>query len=97
MATAGVCLYCGVTDEHVDGNKLSWRDASRICCSKYSCVTAHYAAAKKAARAARPAQPKSFRQRVAELTGQGYGYGLACATARREERQRLRARKRRAA
>lgn len=48
--TAGVCRYCGVTDDQVDGNKLSWHDAERTCCSKYACVKKHHSAARIAQR-----------------------------------------------
>ena len=85
MPTPGVCTYCGVTDEQVDGNKLSWHDATRTCCSKYSCVKAHC----KAQRKARQPKPKS---RFAELLAQGFGVGAARIEIEREERRRRRQR-----
>jgi hypothetical protein len=82
LPTSGVCRHCGVTDEQVDGNKLSWHDASRTCCSKYACVKAHHNAARK-----RAVRPKS---RFAELIAQGYGSGGARLQIEREDRQRRR-------
>ncbi len=80
MMAAGVCAYCGVTEEKIDGNKLSWHDNSRICCSKYDCVRKHYAALKAAAEkrraerdAARAANPYKY-----------WGYGAFV-----EEKRRL--------
>lgn len=94
MATAGVCLYCGVTDEQVDGNKLSWHDASRVCCSKYACVTRHHAA-----RLRRGQKPKPT-SRFAEIAREhpAWGRGAISEQIRREEAaQRRRARRKRAA
>jgi hypothetical protein len=75
--TPGVCVHCGVTDEQVDGNRLSWHDASRTCCSKYACVKAHLNAARNAA-----IKPKS------EFAGQEYGYIVS--ELRKRDRQRRR-------
>ncbi len=43
MITPGVCQHCGITDDQVDGDKLSWHDGRRTCCSKYACVKKHKA------------------------------------------------------
>jgi hypothetical protein len=82
--TPGICSYCRVTDEQVDGNKLSWHDATRTCCSKYACVKAHHKAARISA-----AKPKT---RFAELASLGWERGAIRLQLDREERQRRRAR-----
>jgi hypothetical protein len=46
--TSGVCQFCKVTDDQVDGNKLSWHNGARNCCSRYDCVKKYYAQLKRA-------------------------------------------------
>jgi hypothetical protein len=38
--TPGVCEFCHVTDDQVDGCRLSWFDDTRTCCSKSGCIKA---------------------------------------------------------
>jgi hypothetical protein len=38
MIVPGICQFCKVTDDQVDGDKLSWHNAARNCCSKFDCV-----------------------------------------------------------
>ena len=77
---AGICLYCGITDSRIDGDKLRWHDVGRTCCSKYSCVKQHHAMKREAA-AARTKQPSRFK---------GWGYGAICDQLRKEQRARRR-------
>jgi hypothetical protein len=86
VATPGVCAYCGVTDEQIDGNRLSWHDASRTCCSKYACVKAHHIASRN-----RVAKPKS---RFAELAALGWERGAIRLQLEREKAAARRARRR---
>jgi hypothetical protein len=62
----------------VDGNKLSWHDASRTCCSKYACVRAHH-------NAVRNAKPKP--------RFPGWGFGAIIDELKREQRRKARSRK----
>lgn len=80
--TAGVCQYCGVTDDQVDGDKLCWHDSNRDCCTRPSCVKQHHDKAR--IRAARP------RSRFAELARMGWGRGAIVEQLRKEERARKR-------
>jgi hypothetical protein len=85
-----VCSYCGVTDEQIDGNRLSWHDASRTCCSKYACVKMHHNAARE-----RRNKPRS---RFAELAAKGWERGAIRLQLEREKAAaRRRARKGKAA
>jgi hypothetical protein len=38
VITPGVCQFCAVTDDQVDGDKLCWHDGRHTCCSRYACV-----------------------------------------------------------
>ena len=40
----GVCRFCGITDEQIDGDRVRWLGESRTVCSKPACIRAHYAA-----------------------------------------------------
>lgn len=39
----GVCRFCKVKEDQVDGDKLSWHCTDRTCCSNYACVRQHWA------------------------------------------------------
>lgn len=86
MAAPGVCQYCKVTDDQVDGNKLSWHDASRTCCSKYACVKKFHMPKRV------PRPMPTFKQRVAELVARGWGLGAAYDEVRSQERRAKRSR-----
>ena len=62
--TEGVCFNCGVTDAQIDGNKLSWHNGRRTCCSKYECVKKYYAQIK---RARQEFQSKNRKKTPAEI------------------------------
>ena len=34
----GICRFCGVGEDQLDGDKLSWLDDDHTCCSGYACV-----------------------------------------------------------
>ena len=34
----GVCHFCGIRDEQVDGDRIRWYDAKRRICSQPGCV-----------------------------------------------------------
>lgn len=42
-ATPGVCRFCGITDDQIDGDKRGWLGPSRTVCNRPSCIRAHYA------------------------------------------------------
>lgn len=35
---AGVCHFCGLTEEHVDGDRVRWFNTSRTVCSQPGCI-----------------------------------------------------------
>jgi hypothetical protein len=37
---SGICEFCGITDDEVDGDRIAWVDFQRNCCSKSACVRA---------------------------------------------------------
>jgi hypothetical protein len=90
---AGVCQFCSVTDDQVDGDRLRWHDAGRTCCSKYACTKQFHNRVR--ARAAKP------RSRFAEIARAHptWGRGAIYEQLRREQRaaRRQSRRKKRAA
>jgi hypothetical protein len=42
-ATPGICRFCRITEDQIDGDKRSWLGPSRTVCNNPSCVRAHYA------------------------------------------------------
>lgn len=76
---AGVCRYCHVTDDQVDGDRLRWHDAERTCCSQYACVKQY----ERAAQITRDFRPR--RRSPAEVHQQ-------IVAEHRERRRRARAR-----
>ena len=51
----GVCRFCKVTEDQVDGDKRSWLGKDRTCCSDYGCVRQHWAEVDRAKANARQA------------------------------------------
>lgn len=49
----GRCRFCGATDAEVDGDRLSWLDQERTCCTKYDCRNKHFAELRR-----KPARPR---------------------------------------
>jgi len=39
---SGICRFCKITEEHVDGNKRSWYGKDRTCCSQSACIREHH-------------------------------------------------------
>lgn len=39
---SGICRFCKITEEKVDGNKRSWYGKDRTCCNQSSCVRQHH-------------------------------------------------------
>lgn len=35
---AGVCHFCGVGEDEIDGDRLRWYDGSRAVCSRPGCI-----------------------------------------------------------
>lgn len=83
MAEAGVCQYCGVRDELVDGDGLRWHDVARTCCSQHGCVK-QYERAERLLRTFRPRSRYS-----------GWGYGAIVEDLRRQRRGGRRRKRRR--
>lgn len=59
----GVCRFCSITEDQIDGDKHCWLGPSRTVCNGPPCVRAHYAerdraelAKKKANRKRTPAE-----------------------------------------
>jgi hypothetical protein len=64
MIIPGVCQFCRVTDDEVDGNKLSWHNTARNCCSRYACVSRYK---EQIRRARRDFQSKTRKKTPAEI------------------------------
>jgi hypothetical protein len=39
----GVCRFCGIAEDQVDGDKRRWLGESRTVCDAPACIRAHYA------------------------------------------------------
>jgi hypothetical protein len=67
---AGICEFCKITDDEIDGCRISWLDSSRTCCNKFACRKQHEQkiAAEKTARmrAARRRTPGEIHQLIKE-------------------------------
>lgn len=85
VLTPGICRHCGCTANTpcrlFDGDECCWIDGSMLVCSAPGCVKAE-AARLRAAKAERPAKPRS---RFA-----GWGYGAVAEELRREAHGRAR-------
>jgi hypothetical protein len=79
----GVCRFCGVTEDQVDGDRLSWLDGTRTCCNKFHCRK-------------RDANEKRSKPRPPSKYP-GWGYGAVAIEKRREARRRARRQRGRAA
>jgi hypothetical protein len=53
MSEPGICKYCRITDDQVDGCRISWIDMMRTCCNRSACVRARNEELRRQ-RAARP-------------------------------------------
>jgi len=76
--TRGICRFCGVGENQVDGDKLRWMDYDHTCCSGYAC-------AKQDANQKR-AKPKP-KPRKHDERFVGMGYGAVIEEMRREARR----------
>ena len=63
----GVCQFCAITDAEVDGNRISWHNGRRTCCSKYDCVKKYHAQIRQARRTFKAAQRKRSPAEIFEL------------------------------
>jgi hypothetical protein len=70
MITPGVCQFCQVTDADVDGDKLSWHNGARNCCSRYACVARYKAQLRRARRAFKAWQRRKTPAEIYELQKQ---------------------------
>ena len=56
---AGICHFCGIPDERVDGDRIRWVDSRRAVCSQPGCVRRFGSEVEKALHAARPKRKRS--------------------------------------
>lgn len=40
--TSGICRFCKITEDRVDGNTRSWYGPDRTCCSLPVCIRRHH-------------------------------------------------------
>jgi hypothetical protein len=50
----GKCRFCKLTEDRVDGDRISWLGSDHTCCSQYSCVRQHWAEIDRAKRLRTP-------------------------------------------
>jgi hypothetical protein len=66
----GVCQFCSITDAQIDGDKVSWHNGARDCCSRYACVKRYQAQIKGARRAFQAQTRKKSPAEIHELQKQ---------------------------
>jgi len=64
---AGVCQFCHITDDEVDGSRRSWLDDSRTCCNGFACIKANREKLARAkAQRPRPRTPADIHRLIVE-------------------------------
>ena len=60
----GICQFCGITDDEVDGCRIAWVNNERTCCSKSACVRERNRKARRRAEKPRPRTPADIHQLI---------------------------------
>lgn len=83
---AGVCHFCGIRDEQVDGDRIRWINDERSVCSQVGCVRQFNAEIGRAAFAGQRKPRKRTPADISELKEQERRQRAAAARARRKGR-----------